>query len=160
MPYTPLREPPDWRDRLLAHPMENAVACLAILFSVLVGISLFFDEFVPSESIDHFPIWLAAIFVLMIGAGGLLVLFGLNRRSKERENLVKRWATEKLGWSFTAAGLSFYGLSVLAVFPASLLAWSVPLILAAGAILRWRALSHIERDTRQLVAEVKPPKGE
>lgn len=53
--YQPVRNPPSWRDRLLVHPMDTTVAVVAVLFGVLVALSLVVPEFIPSQAMDTMP---------------------------------------------------------------------------------------------------------
>ncbi|WP_315913570.1 hypothetical protein [Arthrobacter sp. lap29] len=150
--YQPLRNPPSWRDRLLVHPMDTTVALVAIVFAVLVALSILVPEFIPSKSMDKMP-WAVVILVSgFLGTGGLLALIGLNWAG---DNVSKGWALERLGWLLAAGGFITYALSVSWHYPASVFSWGVPLSLGAGAALRCWSIVLIEKSTRRTIAEVK-----
>lgn len=150
--YQPLRNPPNWRDRLLVHPLDTTVAVVAVFFGVLVALSLFVDEFIPSQSMDKMP-WPVVVLVgAFLGAGGLLALVGLNWWG---DTVSRRWALERFGWLLATGGFTTYAISVSWHYPGSLFSWCVPLALAAGCLLRFVSIVRIEKSVRQTLAEVK-----
>lgn len=76
--FQPIRNPPRWWDRLLVHPLDTTVAVIAVLFGVLVVLSLVAPDYVPSKSMDRMP-WPVVILVSgFLGTGGVMALTGLN----------------------------------------------------------------------------------
>lgn len=150
--YQPLRNPPNWRDRLLVHPLDTTVAVVAVFFGVLVALSLFVPEFIPSKSMDKMP-WPVIVLVSgFLGSGGLLALVGLNWWG---DTVSRGWALERFGWLLATGGFTTYAISVSWHYPASVFAWGVPLALAAGCLLRFVSIVRIEKSVRQTLAEVK-----
>lgn len=150
--YRPLRNPPTWRDRLLVHPLDTTVAFIALVFAVLVLLSIIVPDFIPSKSMDRMP-WPVVILVSgFLGTGGGLALIGLNWSG---DNVSKGWALERLGWILAAGGFITYSISVSWHYPSSAFSWGIPLLLGFGSILRCWSIIRIEKSTRRTIAEVK-----
>lgn len=150
--YQPLSNPPNWRDRLLVHPMDTTVAFLAVFFGALVALSLFLPEFAPSESMDKMPWPITVLVGGFLGSGGLMGLLGLNWWGDEVSH---GWAIERFGWLLSTGGFATYSLTVSWHYPESIFSWGIPLILAVACILRFWSIVFIEKATRQNVAEVR-----
>lgn len=150
--FQPLRNPPSWWDRVLVHPMEMMIAATAIIFGVLVALSLVAPDFIPSKSMDRMP-WPVVILTSgFIGTGGTLALLGLNWVG---DKVSLGWALERFGWLLVLAGFISYSLSVVWFYPRSVFSWLIPALLGIAALLRWWSILRIERATRQTIAEVK-----
>lgn len=150
--YHPLRNPPTWWDRLLVHPVDASVAALVYFMGLLAAVSVFLPEFVPSLSLEEIPLPLRVVMAIFLIAGGLFILVGLNWIGDE---VSWGWAIERFGWLLAAGGLLTYGMSVLSSYPGSAFSWGLPLFLAGGSLLRFISIIKIERNTRQVIAEVK-----
>lgn len=150
--YHPIRTPTTWVDRLLVHPIDSAVAVLALLFGALATVSLFAPTFAPSRSMDDMPTAVVWLFALFLIGGGLLVLTGLNWVG---DDVSTGWAQERFGWLLCFGGFTVYTISVLWHFPGSVFSWLVPGVIALGALLRFYSLVLIERSVRKAVAEVE-----
>ncbi|ALQ32152.1 hypothetical protein AA310_00220 [Arthrobacter sp. YC-RL1] len=128
------------------------VAVVAVLFGVLVVLSLFVPEFIPSKSMDKMP-WPIVILVSgFLGTGGMMSLIGLNWWG---DNVSTGWAVEQFGWWFTAGGFATYALSVSWHYPGSLFSWGVPLALGIGSLIRAISIIMIERSVRATLKEVE-----
>ena len=152
--YHPTNTPPTLWDRLLVHPLDNAVAFLAVMFGLTSGVSILLPGFIPSASMDQmiWPVVVAVAVFLM--AGGVLGLTGLHWSG---DTVSDGWALERLGWLLSAAGFLVYAISVGFSYANSLYAWGVPLGLSLGCALRVWSVVKIERGTRQLIKEVRTP---
>lgn len=150
--YQPLRNPPTWWDRLMVHPVDATVAALVYFMGLLSAVSVLLPSFVPSLSMEEMPLILRAVIAAFLILGGLFILIGLNWIGDE---VSRGWAIERFGWLLAAGGLFTYGLSVLTTFPGSAFSWGVPLFIAVGSLLRFVSIIKIERNTRQVIAEVK-----
>lgn len=150
--YQPTLNPPSWRDRLLVHPLDSTVALVAILFAVLVCLSLLLPEFIPSKSMDRMPWWIVVAVSGFLGTGGLLAIIGLNWQG---DSVSKGWALERLGWALAAGGFATYAITVCSHYPASVFSWAIPLSLSFGAALRFWSVALIEKGMRHSIAEVK-----
>lgn len=150
--YLPLRDRPTWWDRLLVHPMDSTAAVIVCYMGFLSGLSVVYPGFTPSQAMDAMPVSLRIMSALFMVAGGLLALTGLYWFG----DVVSRgWAIERFGWLLAAGALVTYGGCVLTEFPESSFAWGVPLFLAGGSLLRFISILKIERNTRQVLAQVK-----
>lgn len=147
--YHPEHNPPTWRDRLLVHPMDATVAGIAILFAILVGMSLIIPGLIPSKSMDKMPLVISILVAAFLGAGGLLALIGLNWQG---EVISKGWALERLGWLLAAGGFATYAITVSWHYPGSVFSWVVPLALGVGAGLRCWSVALIERGMKESLA--------
>ncbi|MDJ0321818.1 hypothetical protein [Pseudarthrobacter sp. PS3-L1] len=156
--YKPLRNPPSWWDRMMVHPMDTVVAAVAVMFGVLVALSLLTPlGFIPSKSMDKMP-WAIVVLVSgFLGTGGLLALVGLNFSG---DNVSKGWAIERLGWLLSSGGFVTYAITVSWHYPGSIFSWSVPLALGMASALRCLSIALIEKSTRRTIAEVKGGRGE
>ena len=98
----------------------TTVTLVAVFFGVLVALSLFVPEFIPSKSMDKMP-WPVIVLVSgFLGSGGLLALVGLNWWG----DMVSRgWALERFGWLLATGGFTTYAISVSWHYPASVFAW-------------------------------------
>lgn len=150
--YKPMRNPPNWWDRMLVHPMDTTVAVVAVLFGLLVALSLVVPEFIPSKAMDKMP-WPVVVLVAgFLGVGGGVSLAGLNWWG---DNVSTGWALERCGWLLAAGGFATYAISVSWHYPGSLFAWTVPLALGAGSAVRALSIALIERSVRRTLAEVE-----
>ncbi|MGP5071654.1 hypothetical protein ACTXI0_04520 [Arthrobacter rhombi] len=137
---------------MLVHPLDTTVAVVAVFFGVLVALSLFVPEFIPSKSMDKMP-WPVIVLVSgFLGTGGLLALVGLNWWG---DSVSRGWALERFGWLLAAGGFTTYAISVSWHYPESLFSWCVPIALAAGCLLRFVSIVRIEKSVRRTLAEVK-----
>lgn len=150
--YQPLRNPPTWRDRLLAHPLDTTVAVVAVLFGVLVGVSLFLPNFIPSSSMDKMPPLIVLLVGGFLGLGGCLALIGINWWG---DKVSFGWLLERVGWLLAAGGFLTYSLSVSWHYPGSVFSWAIPLSLGLGCLLRFWSVVRIERSVRRTLAKVK-----
>lgn len=150
--FQPVRNPPRWTDRLFVHPFDMAVAVVAIVFGVLVAMSLIVPDFIPSKSMDRMPWYLVILVSGFLGTGGVLALVGLNWNG---DNVSRGWGVEQFGWWLAAGGFGTYSLSVVWHYPGSAFAWAVPLALGIGAILRAVSVILIERGVRATLKEVE-----
>lgn len=150
--YQPARTPPTWWDKTLVHPMENMVAAIAIVFGALVGLSLVFPDFTPSNSMDKMPWGIVLLVSGFIGTGGILALVGLHWTGNK---VSLGWALERFGWLLSVAGFAAYSICVSWFYPNSIFSWLVPSMLGIASTLRWWSIICIERTTRRQIAVVK-----
>lgn len=150
--YHPTRSPASWWDRLLVHPIDSAVALLAVMFGALAALSMVTGGFTPSKSLDSMPTIVVWLFALFLVTGGVLALLGLNWPG---EDVSTGWALERFGWLLSFGGFTVYTISVCWHYPGSIFSWLVPGVIAIGCLLRFRSLVLIERSVRRAVAEVK-----
>lgn len=150
--YIPRHTRLTWYDRVLVHPMDNAVAVLAAVFGFTMLVALARQGFNPSASMLRLPHLVAAVVAVCCAAGGVLSLLGLHWRG---ETVSRGWAIERAGWLCITGGLAAYGISVGWNFPGSLYSWLVPALLALGAFLRFISLILLERNTRQTLTQVR-----
>lgn len=150
--YKPLRNPPNWWDRLLVHPMDTTAAVVAVFFGALVALSLVLPEFIPSKSMDKMP-WPVVILVSgFLGTGGGIALTGLNWWG---DNVSTGWALERCGWLLAAGGFVTYSISVSWHYPESIFSWLIPAALGLGSAIRFLSILYIERGVRRTLAEVE-----
>ena len=150
--FQPSRNPPRWWDRLLVHPLDTTVAVIAVLFGVLMVLSLIAPEYTPSKSMDRMP-WPVAILVSgFLGTGGVMALAGLNWFG---DNVSTGWKLEQFGWWLAAGGFATYAISVSWHYPESQFSWGVPLFLGIGATVRAISIVMIERSVRMTLREVE-----
>lgn len=150
--YKPVNNPPTLWDRLLVHPMDTTVAVVSLLFGVIIGLSICVPGFIPSQSMEQMPLFVAALFAVFTFAGGVLTLIGLNWWG---DVVSHGWALERFGWLVSVGGFLGYAISVAWRFPDSVFAWGVPLALGLGGLLRFWSIVMIERSTRRTIAEVR-----
>lgn len=150
--YHPLNDPPTWWDRVLVHPLDNAVALLSFLFGITAGSALLFPQYVPSTSMDNMPSAVVAAVALFLAAGGVLEILGLHWWG---DVVSDGWAFERFGWLLSVGGFTTYAVAVAISYPNSTYAWGVPLVLSLGCLLRFWSVVKIERSTRRLIAEVR-----
>lgn len=150
--YRPLRNPPTWWDRLMVHPLDTTVALVALVFSLLLALSVVFTDFKPSSSLEDMPTYICAAIAVAFAAGGTLVLVGLNWMGEE---VSRGWALERFGWLLSAGGFIGYAIAVSWHHPASVFSWGIPSALALGALLRFWSIILIERSTRRTIEEVR-----
>lgn len=150
--FQPTRNPPRWWDRLLVHPLDTTVAAVAVLFGVLVVLSLIVPDFIPSKSMDKMPWPIVVLVSGFLGTGGLLSLTGLNWWG---DKVSTGWAVEQFGWWLAAGGFATYSISVAWHYPESAFAWGVPLALGIGAVVRAVSIIMIERSVRRTLKEVE-----
>lgn len=149
--YRPLRNPPNWVDRLLVHPMDTTAATIFVFVGVVAGVSVLFD-FSPSKSMEALPFILVLVCAGFLVAGGIFILIGLNWWGDE---VSWGWAIERFGWLLGAGGMLTYGSAVWAAFPGSIFSWSIVIFLGLGSVLRFWSIVMIEKTTRQTIREVK-----
>lgn len=150
--YHPVRNPPRWWDRLLVHPLDTTVAVVAVIFGLIVILSLFLPDFTPSKSMDKMPGPIIVLVSGFLGTGGLLALVGLNWSG---DNVSTGWALEQFGWWLAAGGFATFALSVSWHYPGSMFSWGIPLALGVGSVLRAVSIIMIERGVRRTLKEVE-----
>lgn len=143
--YVPDPRLPNWANRLLAHPFENTIAVLSIMFGAALIVAAFVPELVPSKSMENLEP-MSALFLAVINAvGGIVTLIGVHWRS---DNIGLGWVIERSGLLVAGAGLGAYGISVIYSYPASWFSWGQPFGLALACGLRVAALTITKRWTR------------
>lgn len=150
--FHPTNNPPTLWDRMLVHPLDNAVGAISVLFGLTAGMSLVVSGFSPSASVDDMPwgvIFALSVFLL---AGGIMALVGLHWTG---DTVSDGWALERFGWLLSSAGFIVYTIAVYSSFPNSMYSWGVPLMLSLGCALRVWSVVRIERGTRQMIREVR-----
>lgn len=152
--YHPTNTPPTLWDRLLVHPLDNAVALMAVMFGLTSGSSVLMPGFVPSSTMDEMAWPVVALVSSVLLLGGVIGLLGLHWQG---DTVSDGWALERLGWLLSSAGFLVYSIGVGASYLGSLYSWGVPLGLALGCALRVWSVVKIERGTRQLIKEVRTP---
>lgn len=136
----------------MVHPLDTTVALVALVFSLLLALSVVFDDFKPSSSLEDMPTYICAAMALAFAAGGTLVLVGLNWMGEE---VSRGWALERFGWLLAAGGFIGYAIAVSWHHPSSVFSWGIPTALALGSLLRFWSIILIERSTRRTIAEVR-----
>lgn len=145
--YRTLNEPPRFIDRLLAHPYENTLLLLFAGFGISIFGQAIGDQIVVSPAVHQLlPDVLATFMALLSLVGVALAFVGLHWRG---DTVSKGWAYERLGLSFVAAAGVAYAVSVVYIFPASLMSWGFPLAVAFASTLRIVALVVTEKCTRR-----------
>lgn len=150
--YKPLRNPPNWLDRLMVHPMDTTVAAVSLVFAILLALSAVIPGFTPSVSLEEMPVYISISLAAAFATGGLLILVGLNWLGEE---VSRGWALERFGWLLAAGGFLGYCISVSWIHPGSVFSWGIPLALATGSLLRYWSIILIERSTRRTINEVR-----
>ena len=144
------RQPLRIHDRAYAHPGTTATsACAPIVGGGLVAHAL--GQVPGSDSLAALPLWLQLWIGVALIAGGCLVLVGLLRTWAD---LARGWRIEASGWILQLG--AWAGLTGLLAYlvPDATLTWPLTLAAAATAALRMRALTHIEREARKLLANL------
>lgn len=149
--YKPVHDLPSWWDRLLVHPLDTTGAVVAFTFGLVVSASMAIPAFVPSKSLAVVPAGLVILVGVFLVAGGALALIGLYWSGDEVSH---GWALERFGWLLNFGGLVTYAASVFGYNTSSIFAWTVPLLLGVGGLLRFWSLVQIERATRSTIAQV------
>lgn len=145
--YRTLNEPPQFIDRILAHPYENTLLVLFTGFGLFIFGQTAGDQIVVSPAVHRLlPDVLATVMALLTLLGVALAFVGLHWRG---DTVSKGWAYERLGLSLIAAAGAAYAISVIYIFPASLMSWGFPLAMALASALRIVALVVMERRTRR-----------
>lgn len=145
--YSTLNEPPRFIDRILTHPYENTLLILFLAFGVSIFGQTAGDQIVVSPAVHQLlPDVLATFMAVLSLVGVALAFVGLHWRG---DTISKGWAYERLGLSFVAAAGVAYAISVGYIFPASLMSWGFPLVVAFASALRIGALVAMERRTRR-----------
>ena len=142
--YHGRHEPPTVVDHIHAHPFELAIAGWGILAGLVGAIAATTDVSV-SVALKRLPDLLVLSIAALLIFGGLAIIYGL---LDDSDDLVNGWRHERPGLILTATGWLSYAVVVLFTHPASVLAWSQPLVLAAALIIRYRATVHDERRIR------------
>lgn len=147
--YTTDRRPPTNADHLLAHPYSilisgyQVAAGSATMASTLWSLKL-------SLSLQRLPEPLLVVVGALLVVGGLCVIRGL---LDDHDNLMVGWRTERTGLILSATAWGAYGLTMLAAFPGSVLAWSFALVIATAHLIRLRATQLEERRVRARIEE-------
>ena len=143
-----------WRDRVLTHPNDHAVAILATVFGVLMALTPL-TGLGPSKVMEQMPLWLVFLSGASMALGGVLTLVGLQW---PKEPVSDGWAIEQAGWSGVFAGLASYAIAsaYVTTAPAGAL---IPAVLTAGAAVRWLSFFYIRANARAAV-EDDPPERE
>lgn len=152
--FHPENNPPTPWDRLLVHPMENAVAALSILFGLTSAFALIVPGFVPSNAMADMSWPIVACVAIFLAGGGLMGVIGLHWQG---DTVSDGWGLERFGWLLSFAGFLVYALTVAVAFPNSLFSWGTPLGLGLGCALRVWSVVRIERGTRKLIKEIRTP---
>ncbi len=150
--FHPARNPPSWWDRILVHPFDMTAGLVAVIFGVLMILSLSMPDFTPSNSMDKMPWPIIVLVSGFLGTGGLLALIGLNWRG---DNVSTGWGLEQFGWWLAAGGFATYSITVSWHYPGSLFSWGIPLALSAGSAARAISIIMIERGVRRTLKEVE-----
>ena len=150
--YLPIRNPPNWWDRVLVHPLAHAIAVIDTVFGALMTLAYPITGQVPSPAFNNVPWWLnfgAGAFLLL---GGALVVVGIHWVGT---NVSTGWKAELGGWTLTTGGLAAVAIAFAAgTSPA---AWLIPGILTLGSLIRWWALSLIIKTARAKAATNATP---
>lgn len=132
--YHPIYTPPRWWERILIHPVENALAVLAIIFGVVMAASIPIEHFQPSASIADMPWPIVAICAGFVGLGGVTSVIGLHWHDSQAIN--RAWGVERTGWILSAGGFFVYAIAVAISYPNSVFSWLVPAGLGIASSLR------------------------
>lgn len=143
--YVPDPRIPNWANRILAHPFENTIAVLSIVFGAALIVAAFVLEVVPSKSMENLEPMSALLLAIINAGGGVVTLIGVHWRS---DNVGLGWVIERSGLLVTGAGLGAYGMAVLYSYPGSWFSWGQPIVLAIACGLRVVALTITKRWTR------------
>ena len=145
--YSTFNDPPNFFDRILAHPYENILLVLFAGFGISIFGQAIGDQIVVSPAVHQLlPDILATLMAALSLVGVALAFVGLHWRG---DTVSKGWAYERLGLSFVAATGVGYAVAVGYIFPSSLMSWGFPLAVAFASTLRIVALVVMERRTRR-----------
>jgi hypothetical protein len=137
--YTTTNRPPSNLDHLLAHPYALIIAIWQILAGGASLLSTLFDVRI-SQAMSTLPeSLLAAVGVLLI-LGGVLIIRGL---LNDDDDLMVGWRMERTGLVLSATAWVAYAVTILSAFPESVLSWTSSVSLAASHIIRFAA-THVE----------------
>lgn len=142
------RQPPQIHDRAYAHPGTTAVSFSALIVGVgLIGHATALVD--GSDTLAALPGWLKIWLGAFLIIGGTLAMIGLLRTWKD---LARGWRIESVGWILQLG--AWAGLTGLVAYqvPFATITWPMTLAATLTAVLRMRALTHIEREARHLIA--------
>lgn len=143
------RQPPQIHDRAYAHPGTTAISASALL----VGLGLIGHAagILPgSDTLAILPKWLKAWIGLALLIGGTTALVGLLRTWSD---LARGWRVESVGWILQLGAWAGLTGCLAWLIPIASITWPLILAAALSAALRMRALTHIEREARRLIAD-------
>lgn len=150
--FHPTNTPPTLWDRLLVHPLDNAVATISVLAGLTAGLSLLVPGFAPSKALGVMPWGIIMGLGVFLLAGGIMAILGLHWLG---DTVSDGWALERFGWLLSFAGFIVYTISIYTTSPTSMYGWGLPLVLGLGCALRVWAVVRIERSTRRMLLEVR-----
>lgn len=139
-------QPVTWLGRLLVHPLDTAVAVIAVSMSAVITLSLIFPEFIPSSTLERMPAVISILAAALLGGGGVAAIIGLNWTG---DNISTGWELERWSWLAAAGGFITFGISASYQYKDSVFLWLPPMILALGAVLRAASVFLIELGVRR-----------
>ncbi|MDO5676500.1 MAG: hypothetical protein Q4G35_03215 [Propionibacteriaceae bacterium] len=142
-------QPPRFRDRAYAHPGTTAISAAGLI----VGAGLIVDTVgiaSGNDAVEALPDWLKTWVGAFLILGGTLALTGLLHSWTD---LARGWRIESLGWVLQLGAWGTLTALLAYLVPDATIAWPLTLAAAVTAVLRMRALVHIEREGRRLIAE-------
>lgn len=143
------RQPPRIHDRAYARPGTTAISASALLVGTgLIGHAT--GTISGSDTLMALPGWLKIWLGVFLIVGGALALAGLLRAWHD---LARGWRIESAGWILQVG--AWAGLTGLLAYlvPFATITWPLTFAATMTAILRMRALTHIEREARRLIAD-------
>ena len=108
------------RDHVKAHPDRAAFSLVSILVGGLLIAATAIPGFVPSPSVESLPMRTAVATATLLGAGGAATFWGSITLSSD---ILLIWRTLRTGLFALWVGWLSYSLTVMTVYPESIIAW-------------------------------------
>ena len=142
--YSTDRRPPTVFDHILAHTFEMSVAAWQVIAGGLSLLVTLFD-FQISQSVQRMPQPAIAALGSFLLIGGVQCIRGL---LDDSDDLMRGWTIERTGLILSGSAWLGYLVTVIAAFPASVMTWTLFVLMVAANILRYIATVLEERKHR------------
>ena len=149
--YSTDRRPPTNVDHLYAHPYAFGICVFQIVAGAL-SLLMTLTNLNASQSVQRLPQSLIAVLGVLLLLGGTQIIRGL---LNDDDDLMQGWKIERTGLILSAAAWFAYFVTVIFAFPASVMSWSLILLLGIAHCVRYRATVLQERRFRGI--EPPPP---
>lgn len=144
--------PPTVADKTAIHSSDVTLAAAAVMVAVQVLLTALIPSYEPSPSLEGVNEALGLSLAAFAATGGTLWYLGLVWPG---ETVSVGWALERAGCWLTAGAWGAYATVVAIAYPEATISWSIPAVLALGALARSIVVWRIEQHVRPAAARAR-----